>query len=295
MNKQKENIENYNRQQNAIVIAAIRPPAYKLHELKNFDLSKIPVYFRIADFERFKTDHHVNEIITAIRANKFHGLVLEAYLDSKKRWVIVDGQYRLAALYCLNRDYGLAAYDLVIYEILEKNAIATYRYNNMGKRLNVANHLKAIEKTRIFNDFFDGLSDILCHDDGRRDLSYSEVLTAHYYATTGMKSLAVRTLEYALNAVTKDDVKFIRTYQNAILRTMPTRTKGDQFRPMFMRCSFSAAHSTGLNSAEIVSLIEWGLHNKDIIESLDNVGKGVYVIITRKFVERARQILGEGV
>ena len=262
------------------VVGEIKSPTYTIVHLKKFDLSKIPVYFKVADFERVKSDHQIMKIKSSIANNRFYNIIISV-IKVDADWKVIDGQHRLAALYLLYRDYGLRTYDLVVIEYPPDAQREVYRKNNVGIRLSIAGHIKALDTHTA--DFFNDLRDILCHDEGSRFWSFKEALDCHYFATTGMRALGVPALERALESITKMDIDFIRTFRNALVNESPTKTRGVIFKPTFMKACYRAAYENKLNVAEIGNLMTAGIHNCEIMDRLDIHTNGNYQEVAKVF------------
>jgi len=254
-----------------------------IHKLKSFKLANMWAIFKIADFERITSEYHTDEIRTAIVNNKFYDPFVRGYIDKKGFNVIVDGQHRLAALWFLAKYYGLKEYDLNFLEYSEKDAREIYRGLNAGKPLNLKNILKSYDEGG--HPFFIQLKDILSHDDNTRDWSFAESLSCLAFAKTGNKGLGKQTLKVMLEAVTDFDINFIREYTKALKMTMPTKQRGQQFRPAFIKPNFAAAYKYNLNFLEITNLIYFGLGRDEIEAHLDTNSKAAYVEITGLFVK----------
>lgn len=254
-------------------IQNIRTPKFKIVEMRNYDLSKITHDFEIADFERAKSSHHIKQIRASIVNNQFFDNVIRTVLHNGKR-VVIDGQHRLAALYLLHKDSGLLRYDLVIVEYDEDQSRTVYRKINCGKRLSVKNQMKALDNNRI--PFFNKLRDILCHDDGSKPWSFKEALECHFYSIGKARSLAAADIESALMTVSNDDIEFIRKFEYALGVTSPTKTRGLQFRPLFVKNTYAAASQLGLGRTQIISLIENGIKDKQLTDRLDNFSAANY-------------------
>jgi len=263
-------------------IPYVKSVPIEIHKLKAFKLANLWAIFKIADFERITSEFHTDEIRTAIIHNKFFDPFVRGYVDKKGFNVIVDGQHRLAALWFLAKYYGLKEYDLYFLEYSVGDAREIYRGLNSGKALNLKNVLKSYDEGG--HPFFNQLKDILSHDDNTRDWAYAEALACLAFAKTGNKGLGKQTIKAVLETVTDFDITFIREYTKALKMTMPTKERGQQFRPAFIKPNFAAAYKYNLNFLEITNLIYFGLGRASIEAHLDTNSKAAYVEITNLFI-----------
>jgi len=262
-------------------IPHIHGPQYKEHKFDAFELSHIPAVFKIADFERIAKDYHVDQIRASIVANDFYDNFIRAFKEKKGSWVVVDGQHRLAALWLLHKYYNLKTYPITVIEYDEKDARNIYRKLNSTKALTVANWIKSYDNHVI--PFFDELRDILSHDDGTHLWDFAGATYALNFAKTGAKGLNRAQTIHVINKVNDADITFIKEFVKALKLSMPNRTKGQQFRPTFIRPVFAVAYRYKLSFLEIERLITYGMHTEEILKNLDNLSKASYEEQVRLF------------
>lgn len=260
----------------------IESPKYKILNLKNFPLNQIPTYFKIADFERKKTATHISKIIRSIKENKFYDNVIRVIKKAGLVYV-VDGQHRLAALYNLHQMTGLPTYDLIVIEYETSESRDVYRKINIGMRLGVAHHLKAIDDGSI--PFFNELRDVLSHESIISKLTFKEAIDCLSFTKFHYKSIAVWNLEKVLSSITKGDIEFIRVFADAMIRNTPTRLRGIIFRPMFIKPLFAACYRKKLNILGVLRMIDFGKSNKSITDTLADISTANYNRVTSIFME----------
>jgi len=263
-------------------IPSIRAPHYTLHKFDNFELKNIPAFFKIADFERIKQDYHVDQIRASIVKNEFYDNLIRCYKGKDGSWTVLDGQHRLAALWLLHKWYGLQRYDLIVVEYTKGNERVIYRKQNSAKPLTIANWVKSYDNHLI--PFFNDLRDILSHDDGDKLWEFSSAIYCLVFAKTGTKSFHKTGTEAIVAAATETDTKFIRDFVHALQTSMPTKVRGNQFRPAFIRPCFAVAYRYHMNWLEIDKLITFGLHSDEIIKNLDNTSKATFEEQVRLFI-----------
>ncbi len=264
-------------------IPHIKSPWLKIHELPNFELKAIWAKFRIANFERIASEYHTDMIRGVIVDNKFYDPFIRGYKAKDGVFVVVDGQHRLASLWVLHKYYGLKQYSLHFIEYNEKDARQIYRGLNAGKALTLKNVLKSYDEGR--HKFFNDLGDILSHDDGTREWSFAEALGCLAWVKGGTKNLGRLYIDKVLDSVTDWDIKFIREFVKGLKLTMPSKSRGTQHRPPFIKPCFAIAYTYNLHFLKISNLIYYGLGLADIEARLDTASKAGFVQLQAMFDE----------
>jgi len=249
----------------------IQYPQYTIHEFPRFSLFLIPQKFHIPEFERVKIERHIERIKTSIINNQFFDVVIRVVPHKDGAWHVIDGQHRLAALYTLHTQWGLEEYPLIVIEYAESCARNVYRRVNVGKQLAIAAHLKAIDDKR--HKFFNELRDLICHDESSKILSFAEILNCLHVAKTGSRFLGIDQLDKAVSEVKDFDIEFSKGFVRAMEDSNPTKQKGIQFKPLFLRACFKICYLKKLNRVEIGNVISSGITNKEILDRIDTFNK----------------------
>jgi len=264
-------------------IPNIKSPSLQIHSLPNFPLKNIWAKFRIADFERIASEYHTDMIRGVIVDNKFYDPFIRGYKSKDNVFVVTDGQHRLASLWVLHKYYGLQTYNLYFIEYNEKEARQIYRGLNAGKSLTLKNVLKSYDEGR--HEFFNKLGDILSHDDGTREWSFAEALGCIAWVKSRTKAMGRQELVKVLDSVTEWDIKFVREFVKGLKLTMPSKSRGVQHRPPFVKTCFAVAYTYNLHFLKISNLIYYGLGLADIESRLDTNSRAGFEQLQAMFEE----------
>jgi len=192
------------------------PPKMKRKEITKFPLKDLEKTFAYADFERKISPRHVNMIAEAMVQGKFYDNVLTV-IKEKGKYKVINGQHRIEALKKLRDKFRCKSYDLILMIAPPEEARDIYRRNNLGKKLNLLNHLKAIDagNVKLFNRLRDWYSFNGSSHKGR----YDSIFNALYYTKLEtMRAVHVRDIEKFLKKITDEDITKAREFTIAMLK-----------------------------------------------------------------------------
>ncbi len=199
-------------------------PQYVLKVLKNFPLRKLEETFRIAEFERPVQLRHITKIVEAMTANEFFYNILAVTQKKNGMFEVIDGQHRIASLKELRDNYDVTHYDLLILIFPVKFARIIYRRINLGYPLKMQDHLRALDNNR--HPFFTALrSNFVHYNDGILP-KFSMILSALSYAKNGSpRAVRPLLLDRMFKSITKEDLRVIRSFSDAIAEIEPHMAK----------------------------------------------------------------------
>jgi len=179
-------------------VKTIQPPNCKWFTLENFDLSKIPIMFVPAEFQRKTSTAHVYRIVESIINNTFYDNTIRCVKLPNGKYEVIDGQHRLQALWVLHKQYGIKHYNIVMQYFKNTESREVFRKINSGRKLTTIDFLKTMDDGTY--SFFDELRDYATHKLSKNYIGYLKLLNALSYQRTGLpKSLPSHALEEILS------------------------------------------------------------------------------------------------
>ena len=199
-------------------------PQYVLKVLKNFPLRKLEETFQVAEFERPIKLRHITKIVEAMAANEFFYNILAVTEKRNGSFEVIDGQHRIASLKELRDNYDVTHYDLLLLIFPVKYARIIYRRINLGYPLKMQDHLRALDNNR--HPFFTGLRPYFVHYNDGILPKFSMILSALSYAKNGSpRAVRPLLLDRMFKSITKEDLKLIRSFSEALAEIEPHQPK----------------------------------------------------------------------
>jgi hypothetical protein len=258
--------------------------------MEQFDLSKISIFFHVADFERKTSNIHINRIVNAILENKFFDNIVRVIKNPKGGFEVIDGQHRLAALWICHTEHALKHYDLVLQIFKDEKARTVYRKINMGKPLLAHDHTRALDDGSI--PFFNECRKYLSHKRTDKKGSFVEMLSAIYYAKNNVPLPAsAQRLESILAQISDYDIKKVNQMCESLYLESPLIRDSMYFRPIIARNVFKIMYEYDLDIIDTCSILNKAVVNEKIKWRLDKntlryIGE-CYDIIVREAVPLA--------
>ena len=180
----------------------------EMKELSNFALSQIPNKFRVADFARKQYTHHTRRIMKAIMEGKLYDNVITVLDTNDEKYLIIDGQHRLAALKSLYEEDKLRGFTIFLRICKGVKDKEIYLNINKAKAMTSSDYFK------VFDDgtrpFFTDLSRLCSHYGDKNHLKFSHVLSAMSYSKIGDATANRETMEAILNKIDKYEISTVR-------------------------------------------------------------------------------------
>lgn len=229
------------------------PPEAKITQIKNFNLLKIEDTFQYASFERRISSHKVHKIAHAIMENKFTDNVLRL-VESKSpvKYDVIDGQHRIEGLRYARDNFGLVEYDLILFVYLGGNQREIYRRLNLGKPLNLSDHLKALDTGNL--KFFNLLREYCDHYTRGGKFRFATIINClHYAKSTSIRAMRPLSIDDFINSITTREVGIIRKFI-PILQQIATNPDSPFYRYTIMRNFFRIYFENNLTENEMIKL-----------------------------------------
>jgi len=229
------------------------PPEAKIITLKNFDLANIEETFQYATFERRISTHKVHKIAQAIMENKFTDNVFRlAESKGAVKYDVIDGQHRIEGLRYARDNYGLAEYDLILFVYLDGNQREIYRRLNLGKPLNLSDHLKALDTGNV--KFFSSLREYCDHYSKGGKFRYSTIINCLYYSkSTSIRPVRPLSIDDFIRSITMRDIAIVRKFI-PILQQIATNPDSPFYRYTIMRNFFRIYFENNISEDELIKL-----------------------------------------
>lgn len=255
------------------------PPEAKIITFKNFELSKIEEIFQYATFERRISSHKVHKIAHAIMENKFTDNVLRMVESgSTVKYDVIDGQHRIEGLRYARENFGLEEYDLILFVYVGGNQREIYRRLNLGKPLNLSDHLKALDTGSV--KFFNLLREYCDHYTRIGKFRYATIINClHYSKSTSIRSVRPLAIDDFIRSITTRDIGVIRKFI-PILQQIATNPDSPFYRYTIMRNFFRIYFENNLTEKEMISLggiIKKSAKVQELAEKRDTFAmRGIY-------------------
>jgi hypothetical protein len=193
----------------------VKSPPVVWTPLLKYKLKNLKEDFQIADFERVINQGHVKKIKQAILEGTFYDNAIHVTND-KKPWSVIDGQHRLSALWLCYLENHVEEFDLMLATYPREAARIIYRRLNMGKTLQLKDHLKAMDDGK--HPFFTELKPWMSHDPRPDKPVYISLLQAIHYANGGKDSISVLTLDTAFKNIKNTNIAAAKLFCEATKR-----------------------------------------------------------------------------
>ncbi len=255
------------------------PPAAKIIPLANFDLAKIEETFQYATFERRISTYKVHRIAQAIIENKFTDNVLRIVNSSTNvKYDVIDGQHRIEGLRYARDNYGLIEYDLILFVYLEGNQREIYRRLNLGKPLNLSDHLKALDTGNV--KFFNSLREHCDHYTKGGKFRFSTIINClHYSKSTSIRPVRPLSIDDFIRSITIRDIEMVRQFI-PLLQQIATNPDSAFYRYTIMRNFFRIYFENNISEKDMLKLgdvIVKSSKIRDLAEKRDTFAmRGIY-------------------
>ncbi len=270
-----EQSTNYNLENKTVYM----PPEAKIVTLKNFELARIEEIFQYASFERKISTQKVHKIAHAIMENKFTDNVLRL-VDSKSavKYDVIDGQHRIEGLRYARDNYNLAEYDLILFVYLGGNQREIYRRLNLGKPLNLSDHLKALDTGTV--KFFNLLREYCDHYTKGGKFRFSTIINClHYSKSTSIRPVRPLSIDDFIRSITMRDISIVRKFI-PILQQIATNPDSPFYRYTIMRNFFRIYFENNISDDEMKKLgdvIKKSAKIQELAEKRDTFAmRGIY-------------------
>jgi hypothetical protein len=229
------------------------PPEAKIVNLKNFELAKIEETFQYAPFERKISTHKVHKIAHAIMENKFTDNVFRLVESSTSiKYDVIDGQHRIEGLRYARDNYNLAEYDLILFVYIGGNQREIYRRLNLGKPLNLSDHLKALDTGTV--KFFNSLREYCDHYTKGGKFRFSTIINClHYSKSTSIRPVRPLSIDDFIRSITMRDISVVRKFI-PILQQIATNPDSPFYRYTIMRNFFRIFFENNITENEMIKL-----------------------------------------
>ncbi len=245
------------------------PPKSYFKELKGFRLKNLEKVFDVAHYERRMSGRHVNRIVQAILQSKFYDNTIRVIKSTKtKKYLIVDGQHRIEAFRILRDQYGLMSYDITLQVFEEKDQRDVYRRLNLGKKLTLKDHLKAIDNGSI--RLFNRLRQYYHHDVSKDNPRFEHIVNAVYYSKTlTMKAIEIQDIEKFLKGVTDKELHTVREFTIGI-KNLGVKPNSKFFKANFYRNLYRVFVEKKIGRKELEQFAILASNDKYILERNDS-------------------------
>ena len=255
------------------------PPEAKIVILKNFELARIEETFQYASFERKISTHKTHKIAHAIMENKFTDNVFRLVeSNSPVKYDVIDGQHRIEGLRYARDNYNLAEYDLVLFVYLGGNQREIYRRLNLGKPLNLSDHLKALDTGTV--KFFNSLREYCDHYNTGGKFRFSTIINClHYSKSTSIRPVRPLSIDDFIRSITMRDISIVRKFI-PILQQIATNPDSPFYRYTIMRNFFRIYFENNISENELKKLgniIKKSAKIQELAEKRDTFAmRGIY-------------------
>lgn len=248
-------VNSYLKEKIRINLEQIKAPDVTWKHAPGFSLAKIKTMFIIPDFERKVSTAHVNRILISILNNEFFDNIIRVVPAADGKYLVIDGQHRLSALWKAYNTFGLQKYDLLlgIYKN-EDDARLIYQKINSGQKLKIIEMMKAMDDGRL--PYFIQLKSHCVHDEIIDKLTYYDVLcgiVAGRSADPSLKSVRVSELFETINSVTDDEISSIKKLLNFMYELHPHTNSNIYFSTIF-RTICNVHMQYGLEKHEVLKV-----------------------------------------
>jgi len=255
------------------------PPEAKIVTLKNFELAKIEETFQYASFERKISTQKAHKIAHAIMENKFTDNVFRL-VESKSavKYDVIDGQHRIEGLRYARDNYNLAEYDLILFVYIGGNQREIYRRLNLGKPLNLSDHLKALDTGTL--KFFNLLREYCDHYAKGGKFRFSTIINClHYSKSTSIRPVRPLSIDDFIRSITMRDISIVRKFI-PILQQIATNPDSPFYRYTIMRNFFRIYFENNISDDEMKKLgnvIKKSAKIQELAEKRDTFAmRGIY-------------------
>lgn len=257
----------------------IMPPEAEIVKLDNFDLKQIEDFFQYASFERPVSRNKVTTIARAIMENKFADNVLRCVeTDDDAKYDVIDGQHRVEALRYARDNFNLDKYNMVLFVYRGQNAREIYRRLNLGRPLNLSDHLKALDTGEV--EFFNKLRTVCDHQRQAGMIKYSTMINNLKYAKGTLihpvKPLEVDTF---VTSISEHDIEYMKSFV-PIVQQIATSPNNPFYRYTIMRNFFRVYYENVLTPDKMIELGALIMKSKKIKDLIDErdifVMRGIY-------------------
>ena len=255
------------------------PPEAKIATLDNFELSKIEETFQYATFERRISTHKVHRIAQAIMENKFTDNVLRVVEShGAVKYDVIDGQHRIEGFRYARDNYGLDEYDLILFVYIGGNQREIYRRLNLGKPLNLGDHLKALDTGSV--KFFNSLREFCDHYTKGGKFRYATIINClHYSKSTSIRPVRPLSIDDFIRSVTMRDIGIVRKFI-PILQQIATNPDSPFYRYTIMRNFFRIYFENNISEKDMIKLgdvIKKSAKVQELAEKRDTFAmRGIY-------------------
>ncbi|NIQ15351.1 MAG: hypothetical protein GTO02_13445 [Candidatus Dadabacteria bacterium] len=244
------------------------PPKMKRKELNRFPLKNLEKTFVYADFERKISPRHVNLITEAMVQGKFYDNELTVVKIKGDKYKVINGQHRIEALKKLRDKYRCKSYDLALLIAPQEEARDIYRRNNLGKKLNLLNHLKAIDAGNV--KMFNRLRDWYSFNGSSHKGRYDSIFNALYYTKLdSMRAVHVKDIEKFLKTITEDDITKAREFTIAMQKVSDDAHSVIYKAPMF-RTLFKVGYEVGFDRMTWQQFIKNCVNDVKVLQLADD-------------------------
>ena len=255
------------------------PPEAKIVTLKNFELAGIEETFQYASFERKISTQKVHKIAHAIMENKFTDNVLRLVeSNSAVKYDVIDGQHRIEGLRYARDNFNLAEYDIILFVYLGGNQREIYRRLNLGKPLNLSDHLKALDTGNV--KFFNLLREYCDHYTTGGKFRFSTIINClHYSKSTSIRPVRPLAIDDFIRSITMRDISIVRKFI-PILQQIATNPDSPFYRYTIMRNFFRVYFENNISENEMKKLgdvIKKSAKIQELAEKRDTFAmRGIY-------------------
>jgi len=244
-------------------------PKTEIIQFNNFDLSKLKQTFVIPNFERQLRGIHVRKIVEAIKDNRFYDNIIRVIRRNNGAFEVLDGQHRLAALWCVHKELHIKTYDLII-QIFDSNFTRiVFRRLNMGKPLLLQDHTRAFDDGT--NPFFNKLRHLLAHENRSNKTTFTNMLHGLKYSKTGsLITVKPHRLEKFIQTINKEDIEFCKIFLGALYYLSPTVPHTVHFKSAVFRNACRLSYENNLQHNDIIKLVSAMIKNPKLIDYVES-------------------------
>jgi len=211
--------------------------------------------------------------------NKFTDNVLRL-VESKSavKYDVIDGQHRIEGLRYARDNYNLAEYDLILFVYLGGNQREIYRRLNLGKPLNLSDHLKALDTGSV--KFFNSLREYCDHYTKGGKFRFSTIINCLYYSkSTSIRPVRPLSIDDFIHSITMRDISIVRKFI-PILQQIATNPDSPFYRYTIMRNFFRIYFENNISDDELKKLgdvIKKSAKIQELAEKRDTFAmRGIY-------------------
>ena len=271
-------------------VGQILAPKLVWKEAKDFPLEKIKDRFIIPDFDRATSSAHINRIAISIMNNEFFDNIIRVVRLENGKWLVIDGQHRLAALWRCHTLFNLGKYDLLlgIYE-REDDARLIYRKINSGLRLRIQDMMKSLDDGTYL--FFKKMRPWCSHDDARETVTFYDAINLLYSSKNEsvIKNVNINNLQESLKAVTDEQYKIVQQFLE-MMYSISRDTFTNYYAIVVLRNLFKLHGQFNLTSSELLKVSNTIINNKALpIRSHRNDGQKEVYLYALKQISKIRE------